>query len=617
VAALLSSLEADFGANVWSRASVDTMETTIASLERLAADEAASAQQRLIQRLAAAIEAELARAALTPEAMARVEESLALLTAYQEQGSRVNEAEISQQSRYKQSLCLLALERAVEAERILEQLGSEPGERWPALAACQVWARLVQRRQLLGAEGLFETVSSRWGTEALASVVPHDRFGEIVTGYLYQGLTVKRNPNRLRQCERAAKIAELFQTAPGIRYSARECLAEALSESGEVERAEKIWRDLIAELRAPGTRARIGESLGTPVGPIDMVLVHYCRVLRSTGRAKEALEEIDRWIQARSDGISDFTRGRYYIGATRGRCLAALGRWEEAEQTVEELLRLVPLQSISDRSATMDVCLLYGFLKERRGDLAEANRIWREGLRPGWTGSNLGDLARGIMITSLLGELSESDADAVIRRVAELATDDSPLVLMQRSIGDSTLAPALTPAVRGAFRSRRGRELVRKFALGEDVAMGTFIQVIAYQGFRQGALTGDVDAQQDDVVWEAAQHTCAAVMDGELGNIQVIQLALSWKGTSGLMGWAGVAPTLKPELRGPLAYVLGHRLLRLNQPQDAAMLFRMAAADAPEDSPLKKLAQTELDRLTAKPQTLKPQPVAEPATPKR
>jgi hypothetical protein len=77
-------------------------------------------------------------------------------------------------------------------------------------------------------------------------------------------------------------------------------------------------------------------------------------------------------------------------------------------------------------------------------------------------------------------------------------------------------------------------------------------------------------------------------------------MGLAWKGITNVLGWAGVAPTLPPDLRGALAYVLGHRYLRLGRPEDAAGLFRTAVADAPAGSPLRKLAEAELQRL-AKP----------------
>lgn len=87
---------------------------------------------------------------------------------------------------------------------------------------------------------------------------------------------------------------------------------------------------------------------------------------------------------------------------------------------------------------------------------------------------------------------------------------------------------------------------------------------------------------------------------GTLNDAQVLQVALTWKGTTNFLGWAGVKGSLEPALRGPLAYVAGHRYLRLNRPTDAVTFFRTARQDSSPGSALHRLAQAELERLNAK-----------------
>ena len=77
----------------------------------------------------------------------------------------------------------------------------------------------------------------------------------------------------------------------------------------------------------------------------------------------------------------------------------------------------------------------------------------------------------------------------------------------------------------------------------------------------------------------------------------MIPLALTWRGTTSLLGWGGVAPSLNPKLRGSLAYVFGRRLLRLKQPTEARELLRQAAAEAPTESSLRRLAEAQLRAL--------------------
>ena len=75
---------------------------------------------------------------------------------------------------------------------------------------------------------------------------------------------------------------------------------------------------------------------------------------------------------------------------------------------------------------------------------------------------------------------------------------------------------------------------------------------------------------------------------------------LSWTGSMDLFGWRALAAGLDKPLRGPIAYVLGFRMLRIKQPADAVRMFETARDDAPPGSALRRLAQAELDRLGAK-----------------
>jgi hypothetical protein len=79
------------------------------------------------------------------------------------------------------------------------------------------------------------------------------------------------------------------------------------------------------------------------------------------------------------------------------------------------------------------------------------------------------------------------------------------------------------------------------------------------------------------------------------------QLLAAWKGVTNFLGWGGVAPQLDGSLRGPAAYVLGVRYLRVkNMPEKAEAMFRAALADAASETTLRRLAQAQLDRLKNK-----------------
>jgi hypothetical protein len=113
----------------------------------------------------------------------------------------------------------------------------------------------------------------------------------------------------------------------------------------------------------------------------------------------------------------------------------------------------------------------------------------------------------------------------------------------------------------------------------------------------QETLPGDLSPEHDALIQQLAQDVFTAYYAGKVSLTQVGQIFLAMKGTSNVFGWAGVAPTLSPAVRGPLAYLLGHRYRRVfDRPQDATTFFRTALEDAPPGSPLQRLARAELEQ---------------------
>ena len=121
-------------------------------------------------------------------------------------------------------------------------------------------------------------------------------------------------------------------------------------------------------------------------------------------------------------------------------------------------------------------------------------------------------------------------------------------------------------------------------------------QVLVYEKVRQELFPGGPTADQDAAAWDAVGGVCGLMWDGRLSKTAALQLAFAWRGSEGSFGWGGVAPGLPPGVRGPVAFVMGRRYLVLNRPGDARRLFQTAAADAPADSPLRRLAEAELRR---------------------
>ena len=178
----------------------------------------------------------------------------------------------------------------------------------------------------------------------------------------------------------------------------------------------------------------------------------------------------------------------------------------------------------------------------------------------------------------------------------------SILRLTQSALGDYILRPeVMARALRQAFHNPRGekyaREIIfRNVSFAECVRIP--IMLMAHEVIREEAFSGHYTPDQEELVWSTAGdlHT-AACKTGKLDKLKILQLLWAWKGTVNFMGWGGLSPKLEPGLRGPFAYVMGHRYLQLKQPDNAKACFRTALGDAPPNSTLARLARDELARL--------------------
>jgi hypothetical protein len=162
----------------------------------------------------------------------------------------------------------------------------------------------------------------------------------------------------------------------------------------------------------------------------------------------------------------------------------------------------------------------------------------------------------------------------------------------------------LPPAVMArSMQTPRAVDFIRRGAFGQ-IPFPDFLRgpprFLAMEWLREGAFTGDLSPEQEDVLWHLTTDLLALYATDKFTQVQGLQLGLAWKGVTGVLGWGSIAPKLPPEVRGPLAYVGGNRLLRLEKPKEAEALFLTALRDSAPDSPLHRLAQADLDRLHKK-----------------
>lgn len=228
------------------------------------------------------------------------------------------------------------------------------------------------------------------------------------------------------------------------------------------------------------------------------------------------------------------------------------------------------------------------------------------------------------MMVSLTGGLSDFEIlliNAAIDRFRAGTTKDVPEghlpAYAQREISPRAMATlvratqgeitpkALAAFIRDLFGSAEGRLLARQYIFQEVPVSEISRRLVVHyfvEGGRAFVIPGQRSTDQETVLRGLAESMWDTFNTGKLGESQYVKLGMTWKGSTDIYGWKGVADDLQPhaELRAPLAYFYGLRYVQLKKPAEAEMFFRTALADAAPASPLQRLARSELDKLKAK-----------------
>jgi len=518
------------------------------------------------------------------------------LAEYQAAAVASNQGDFDQEARYKQALCLAKLNRLDEARPLLERLCAEQGERWPALAFCQLWAGYLQSGKTNEAFGVFENLSTRYPSDFLRSLVSIELISSIVQKYHARASGVAQfffDAERERNLERAEKVQEFFGMT-GVEHDMTiYWLYRSRMMMGDNQRAIELGQRLV---RDAASLDETGHSRWV------QFIETYAWLLRLQEGPQRALNEIQSQLTE--------SRRKERIGllVESARSHAALNQWEQARQELDELRRAALAGTLEYRFHAQ-ACLLRGFFAEAKGDAGAAREAWLEGVPgklPIYTWSRLttiDDLAHAVLLATLTEQFATEDLEVILDRVTGRLGKLFSLSMVKgfRNVFLMDMPPATIAAIaRQSCRRPGTRELVRQVAFRElpinellRKALGEVVMQLT-AGF---VLDGQISADQEAICREAGQDLFTAYYTGKINNEQGLKVAMTWKGQTAGQGWAGVASAIGPELRGQLAYIFGLRHLRMkNGKQSAAKFFDEALACSQPDSVLRRLVQAELDR---------------------
>ena len=499
-----------------------------------------------------------------------------------------------QESNYKRALCLIAVGRAAEGDELLSSLAGQTGDLWPPNAGCQLWLRRLREKNSTQAEEILESLTSRFRFEELAGMIPEDIREEIVQKYDAMSVGANLfapNANRVQQAERAVAVRKLL-----FQFGGEWQLLRAYHGAGRIEEALHY-----AESITPQFRQQHLQISKASAANASGCLQEHLWLLRIQGRAAEALAILDATPANRNFPL-DLERALSI--PERVRLLDALGRTSEAEQDAEQArvtlskyaqrIDLPGVEAIA-KPAHRLLGLMLGILRDRRGDTSGAEQIWRSEIEPGWEAAALNaNLVYDHISASLAGVMTTEQSETLLTRIFS-SVGDSAKVFEVSGIG-KTMAPAFAEM----FRTVRGKQAAYDIVFRTvplPSTLRSYPQLAVYDVVRRSLLTDNSPAAHDAILWDACCRAIDLYSEGKLRGNQVVPLVLTWKGTNNFLGWGALSPTIAPEFRGPLAFMMGLRYEKLGRPKDAIEFFRQAEQDGGTDSSLSRESQQERLRL--------------------
>jgi tRNA A-37 threonylcarbamoyl transferase component Bud32 len=549
------------------------------------------------------------------------------LAVYEGLSVRAESSAMRREALYKAGICRLGLHRETEAKGDFERLaaGAVDGsgvmqlDSWTWLANSQLLlARLGSRdaNERARADEILDRLALMKVDRGndLAVRVPFPEVQTLAQSYSQRGLSLftKRTSDFVKASERADAFADLYLADFFVRTQCKHMLVRAYRMAGKSESARTIANNWLQSAHEGGDQGSADEF-----GRV--MLEEHGWIAREGKIATEiqaALALHDRWLYSADTLIrKDSYRSAYPLLVERARLLAALGKRAEAEKALAEFFRCCESDPESTGYSTFaEACLLLGFLQEAAGDGKSAQQSWTRGLWSNWRYGKEGAPLNvetaggaGLLCHSILSGLTEQSTDSSIDAgIAALFATGGSSQGHQSGTASRVLEMMKVPpqTLRQSWRTPRAREWARRIALkdltlAEYVRMPIFLFGTEYLRHAIGAEPSSTDHEQ--MIWDWVNVSYDAYQANKVREHQLLIYVSVWQGVDlPGFGWANLAPELDPAIRGPLAYFLGRKQASANRTDAALRFFRSARDDAPADSPLRRLAQAEIDRLSAK-----------------
>ena len=522
---------------------------------------------------------------------------------------------IRDECNYKAAMCLLGLGREADALRLFMQAASTVASRWSALAAARMWVIHLQKGRHEDAARAYALLAGQYSYEQLARIVPEDLRESILAAYMKEAnrmmLAGRHDPAMLETLEQIVTVDGLLRGRVHDRRWAMAYwrhanrLVDALAAAGEYDRAMLNCRRMLTDA---------DPTVDTAAMAVE-TCERYGALLRATGSSFN-LEPILRALLYCEADTPNLHRVPLLLELARCRVAAkdSAGAAQLLETYFEYEKRKDASLFLTRRYRYFSsACMMMGFLAHDAGKKKEARDWWQRGRyavrRPDHLTAILSpdkrkkthyltgeETMNAFVLMSLSGKGTTEETQALMVQAAKFAGG------AEGGASDgirSGMLPIPQSAVLRMCFLPRGWDIAREVAFGTKPKVrmaNTMSQLLCYSFFSDCTDLRKAPKAVDKACWDLAGLFFQQYSAGKVKGAQFMQLGLLWNGFGGSMIWEALRPRLSKELRAPLGYVMGERLLQIKQPGQALAVFRSSLKDAGTDKKLADLITSAIAR---------------------
>ena len=274
---------------------------------------------------------------------------------YRRAGETLSDRSVQLESQYKAGACLAKLKREGEAAAAWSRIAARPGDRWPALAACQLLALRLREKNYADADLLLEQLAMLHPWKPLSQLLPADFRRVIVDAYRPSDrIFMIGDRADLAHCAAQMEQARIFWTPGHPAFKPAKDLFCAYWMLNRLDKAVNVAKETVDGLG--------DHYFDGPVVVLTDPQKYYCWLVRMQSGPAAALKEIDRFCSTLGK-----TAGQRPGLASRCRYLWALDRLDEAERNLVEFIP-VAKQNYAAGMELMDAYLVLGMIRDQQGD---------------------------------------------------------------------------------------------------------------------------------------------------------------------------------------------------------------------------------------------------------